>query len=82
MIDFTGHACVNCRKMEADVWSDTKVLNIIRNDYILIQLYVDDKTELAKDEQYVSDFSGKKITSIGQWRVESEGERKQNEELI
>ncbi len=65
MIDFTGHACVNCRKMEADVWSDSKVLDIIRNDYILIQLYVDDKTELEEDEQYVSDFSGKKISSIG-----------------
>ncbi len=65
MIDFTGHACVNCRKMEADVWSDTNVLDIIRNDYVLIQLYIDDKTELPADEQYVSDFSGKKIKSIG-----------------
>ncbi len=65
MIDFTGHACVNCRKMEADVWSDTRVLDIIRNKYILIQLYVDDKTELPEDEQYVSDFSGKRVISIG-----------------
>ncbi len=65
MIDFTGHACVNCRKMEADVWSDPNVLDIIRNDYILIQLYVDDKTELPAAEQYVSDFSGKKVKSIG-----------------
>lgn len=65
MIDFTGHACVNCRKMEADVWSTKQVLPIISNDYVLIQLYVDDKTELAENEKYTSKFSGKEITSIG-----------------
>jgi thiol:disulfide interchange protein len=65
IIDFTGHACVNCRKMEADVWSDPRVLSTLRNDYILIQLYVDDKTELPEKEQTVSSFSGKKIRTIG-----------------
>ncbi len=65
MIDFTGHACVNCRKMEADVWTNPNVLSIIRNDYVLIQLYVDDKTALPAEEQYVSDFSGKKVKTIG-----------------
>jgi thiol:disulfide interchange protein len=45
MIDFTGHACVNCRKMEATVWPDAGVLPIIRDDYVLVQLYVDDKTD-------------------------------------
>ncbi len=65
IIDFTGHACVNCRKMEADVWSDPNVLDILRNNYVLIQLYVDDKTSLPEDEQYVSEFSGKKVKSIG-----------------
>ncbi|MFM2291563.1 MAG: hypothetical protein RIS29_1376 [Bacteroidota bacterium] len=65
MIDFTGHACVNCRKMEADVWSTKQVLGIISNDYVLIQLYVDDKTELPANEQYVSKFSGKTIKTIG-----------------
>jgi len=44
MIDFTGHACVNCRKMEAAIWPDPKVLPLIRDEYVLIQLYVDDKT--------------------------------------
>ncbi|HLP06349.1 MAG TPA: cytochrome c biogenesis protein CcdA [Paludibacter sp.] len=65
MIDFTGHACVNCRKMEADVWSTKQVLAILSNEYVLIQLYVDDKTELPAKEQYVSKFSGKRIKTIG-----------------
>ncbi|MBP1617854.1 MAG: Protein-disulfide reductase [Bacteroidetes bacterium] len=65
MIDFTGHACVNCRKMENDVWPNKKVLDIIDKDYVLIQLFVDDKTDLDKSEQYVSKFSGKNIHTIG-----------------
>lgn len=64
MIDFTGHACVNCRKMEASVWPDQIVLNHISNDYVLIQLYVDDKTDLAENEKFVSK-SGKDIKTIG-----------------
>lgn len=64
MIDFTGHACVNCRKMEASVWTDKAVYNIISNDYVLLQLYVDDKTDLQPGEQTVS-AQGKKITTIG-----------------
>ncbi|GAB3662413.1 cytochrome c biogenesis protein CcdA [Echinicola sediminis] len=65
LIDFTGHACVNCRKMEASVWSDPKVLETLKNDYVLIQLYVDDKTELPESEWKVSSFSGKTIKTIG-----------------
>lgn len=65
MIDFTGHACVNCRKMEASVWPDKDVLKRLRDDYVLIQLYVDDKTELAQNEQFHSSFSGKTIKTIG-----------------
>jgi thiol:disulfide interchange protein DsbD len=49
LIDFTGHACVNCRKMETTVWPDEQVLAIIRDDYVLIQLYVDDKTAVLGD---------------------------------
>ncbi|WP_460955868.1 protein-disulfide reductase DsbD family protein [Spirosoma litoris] len=68
LVDFTGHACVNCRKMEATVWPDPAVLKRLREDYVLIQLYVDDKTELPETEQRVSSFSGKKIKTIGnQW---------------
>lgn len=65
MIDFTGHSCVNCRKMEATVWADAAVLQRLRDDYVLISLYVDDKTPLPADEQYVSKFSGKKIKTVG-----------------
>jgi len=64
LIDFTGHACVNCRKMEANVWPDKEVYRLISREYILIQLYVDDKSELAP-EDIVSTPSGKKITTIG-----------------
>lgn len=51
LLDFTGFACVNCRKMEEHVWSDKKVFDIINDDYVLISLYVDDKKELPSDEQ-------------------------------
>jgi len=64
-IDFTGHACVNCRKMEAAVWSDNDVLTCLSRDYVVIQLYVDDKTDLAVAEQSVSKSSGRKIETIG-----------------
>jgi thiol:disulfide interchange protein len=65
IIDFTGHACVNCRKMEATVWPDRKILPLLKDSYVLIQLYVDDKTELPLAEQYTSSFSQRKITTIG-----------------
>jgi thiol:disulfide interchange protein DsbD len=65
LIDFTGHTCVNCRKMEASVWSDKEVLKRLKNDYVLISLYVDDKTELAETEKFVSKFSDKKIKTLG-----------------
>ena len=65
LIDFTGNACVNCRKMEATVWPDPRVLQRLRQDFVLVQLYVDDKTALPEAEQRVSKFSGKKIKTIG-----------------
>ncbi len=65
LIDFTGHSCVNCRKMEASVWSESEVLKRLKNDYVLISLYVDDKTELSESEKFVSKFSGKKIKTLG-----------------
>lgn len=51
MLDFTGYACVNCRKMEEHVWSTSTIDNYLRNDYVLISLYVDDKKALPNDEQ-------------------------------
>lgn len=65
MLDFTGYACVNCRKMENNVWSDEKVLSVLKNDVVLISLYVDDKRELPKKEQTVSKITGNEITTIG-----------------
>jgi thiol:disulfide interchange protein DsbD len=65
MIDFTGFNCVNCRQMEADVWTDSRVFNHLKNDYVLLQLVVDDKAELEPSEQFTSTYSGKKITTLG-----------------
>jgi thiol:disulfide interchange protein DsbD len=65
MIDFTGHACVNCRKMEERVWSDSRVLQVLKNDIVLISLYVDDKRTLPEEEHYTSSINGKKVTTIG-----------------
>ena len=65
LLDFTGYACVNCRKMEDYVWSDKKILSILKNEVVLISLYVDDKKELAENEKYVSKETGKKIKTIG-----------------
>ncbi|TZF83617.1 DUF255 domain-containing protein [Pedobacter sp. BS3] len=64
MIDFTGHACVNCRKMEASVWPDKEVYKRISQDYVLIQLYVDDKTDLLPGDELVMP-DGRKLTTIG-----------------
>lgn len=64
-IDFTGHGCVNCREMEARVWSDPKVLKRLREDFVLVALYVDDRTELPESEWYKSDYDGKVKKTIG-----------------
>jgi len=66
LLDFTGWSCVNCRKMEESVWPDPNVLRLIKEEYILVSLYVDDRTDLKPEEQYVSSFSGKKIRRVGQ----------------
>jgi thiol:disulfide interchange protein len=65
LLDFTGHACVNCRKMEERVWSEDEVLNLLQNDIVLISLYVDDQRDLPENEQYVSEATGKEIETIG-----------------
>ncbi|MBL7850576.1 MAG: thioredoxin family protein [Cyclobacteriaceae bacterium] len=64
-IDFTGHGCTNCREMEAVVWSDPKVLQTLREDYVIVALYVDDKTELPEKDWYVSVYDGKEKKTIG-----------------
>lgn len=65
MLDFTGYACVNCRKMENNVWSDPRILSILKNDVVLISLYVDDKRELPKREQHISKTTGSEIETVG-----------------
>ncbi|HEY6143097.1 MAG TPA: cytochrome c biogenesis protein CcdA [Flavobacterium sp.] len=65
MLDFTGFACVNCRKMENNVWSDMRVLSILKNDVVLISLYVDDKRDLPKNEQFISKTTGETIETVG-----------------
>jgi thiol:disulfide interchange protein DsbD len=67
MIDFTGHACVNCRKMESNVWVRPNILKILKNDVVLISLYVDDKRPLEGDDVIESKLvPGKKLKYIGQ----------------
>jgi len=64
MLDFTGFACVNCRKMENTVWGETPILPILKNEVVLISLYVDDKRELPKDQQ-VKSSTGELLETIG-----------------
>ncbi|KDN53768.1 protein-disulfide reductase DsbD family protein [Flavobacterium seoulense] len=66
MLDFTGFACVNCRKMENNVWSDAKVLPILKDKIVLISLYVDDKRDLPKEQQFISPSTGEEIRTIGE----------------
>lgn len=71
-LDFTGLGCVNCRKMEANVWSDPTVLQMLLNDFVKISLYVDDRTNLPESEQFVSTSLGRErtIRTVGQkWSV-------------
>jgi len=66
LLDFTGWNCVNCRKMENNVWSNPEVHKLLKNEFVLVEAYVDDKkVELEKNQQYISSYSGKKITLLG-----------------
>jgi thiol:disulfide interchange protein len=64
-IDFTGHGCTNCREMEAVVWSDPEVLRRLQNDFVIVALYIDDKTELPEKEWYTSAYDKKVKKTIG-----------------
>ena len=64
-IDFTGHGCVNCREMEARVWSDPAVLKRLKEDFVLVALYVDDRTLLPEEDWYTSEYDGKVKKTIG-----------------
>lgn len=64
-IDFTGHGCVNCREMEANVWSDARVQKVLREDYVIIALYVDDKQKLPEEDWATSTYDGKVKKTLG-----------------
>ncbi|HTF18273.1 MAG TPA: cytochrome c biogenesis protein CcdA [Chryseolinea sp.] len=64
-IDFTGHGCTNCREMESVVWSDPEVLKRLRNDFVVVALYIDDKTELPESDWYTSGYDQKVKKTIG-----------------
>ena len=65
LLDFKGHACANCKEMENKVWSDQEVLKRLQNDYLIIALYVDDRTKLPEDEWATSTYDGKVKKTIG-----------------
>ncbi len=65
-LDFTGKACVNCRQMEINVWSNPEVNSLMKNDFVVAALYVDYRKKLPEDEQFISAYSGKKIRTEGQ----------------
>lgn len=70
LLDFTGWACVNCRKMEEQVWSDPEVFQLLQNNFVLISLYVDDRTSLPEEAQFTFEFNNgrrKTIETVGDY---------------
>lgn len=72
LIDFTGYACANCRKMEENVWPKSEVKKILSEEFVIASLYVDDKKELPLEKQYLSNYSNEMITTIGAKNMEYE----------
>ncbi|MCS6796381.1 MAG: thioredoxin family protein, partial [Raineya sp.] len=77
-LDFTGHGCANCRKMEEYVWVKPEILSMLQNDYVIISLYTDDKTELPESEWIVSKVDGKVKKTMGKINLHFEAERFNN----
>lgn len=65
LIDFTGHGCVNCRKMEENVWVDPQVLRRLREDFVMVALYIDERLDLPESEWYTSSYDGKVKKTLG-----------------
>ncbi len=65
LIDFTGHGCVNCRKMEENVWVDPQVLRRLKEDFVMVALYIDERLELPESEWYTSEYDGKVKKTLG-----------------
>ena len=64
LLDFTGWACVNCRKVEENVWSDPEIYKLINEELVLISLYVDDREQLAKEDQFMLEYTSGRIRNI------------------
>jgi thiol:disulfide interchange protein len=77
-IDFTGHGCTNCREMEAVVWSDPQVLQRLKDDFVVVALYVDDKTELPQSEWYTSNYDKKVKKTIGKQNADLQIDKLKN----
>ncbi len=71
MLDFTGHSCANCRKMEQEVWKNPEVLKLMREEFVLVSLYVDESKELPLDEQHLAP-NGDRIETVGDQNLEYE----------
>jgi len=74
MLDFTGHSCANCRRMEESVWKQPEVLKRIKENFVLVSLYVDESTELPEEEQYIAK-DGKKIKTVGDKNLQYETDK-------
>ena len=72
LIDFTGHSCANCRKMESEVLSKPEVSKILHEDFVVVSLYVDEKRELPQNEKYVSTFDQSSINNVGSKNLDFE----------
>lgn len=72
LIDFTGYACANCRKMEENVWPQPAVLERMQNDFVIASLYVDDKTEMPTEKHYVSTYDNELKTTVGDKNMDLE----------
>jgi thiol:disulfide interchange protein DsbD len=72
LIDFTGYACANCRKMEENVWSKPEVLSRLKNDFVIASLYVDDKEVLPTEKQYVSKYDNELKKTVGDKNMDLE----------
>jgi thiol:disulfide interchange protein len=72
LIDFKGHFCSNCKKMEAAVWSDPEVLTTLKKEFVIVALYTDDRTKLPEEEWYTSKVDGKEKKTIGQQNIDFE----------
>ncbi|PZX54710.1 thiol:disulfide interchange protein DsbD [Algoriphagus ratkowskyi] len=78
LIDFTGHGCVNCRKMEENVWVDPQVLKRLREDFVMVALYIDERLELPENDWYTSEYDGKVKKTLGKQNADFQITRFQN----